>query len=241
MVNRDLIQELRRRKPGRKLLSKQAVYQGVARVKRARQHALSLEEASWVYAANQGIDVSKYLDENQREKLRALLSHQSIETIPAPPHPSRVGSVSRRRSAARPIIFDGSKVDVLHPVVKRAAGALFKNRHYSEAVEKAFRSVNRYVRRKTKRTHDGGAGMMHDVFTVERVNKLGCHLRLNRGRTQSEKDEQEGFRLIFAGAQQGIRNPFAHDDARINDPWVAFEYLCFASLLARKVDSANLV
>ena len=54
---------------------------------------------------------------------------------------------------------------------------------------------------------------------------------------QSGKDEQEGFKLIFMGAIQGIRNPKAHGLVQQENPDRAFEYLAFASLLMHRLDN----
>lgn len=37
--------------------------------------------------------------------------------------------------------------------------------------------------------------------------------RLNRLRSTAERDQQAGYRFIFAGAKTGIRNPRAHEHA----------------------------
>jgi uncharacterized protein (TIGR02391 family) len=56
---------------------------------------------------------------------------------------------------------------------------------------------------------------------------------------QSGKDEQEGFGALFRGSMLGVRNPRAHDLFRTQDPQQALEYLGFASLLHRQLDSAT--
>ena len=64
-------------------------------------------------------------------------------------------------------------------------------------------------------------------------------LALNQGNTRSEQDEQEGFRLIFMGAAQGIRNPKAHDMVAQEDPDRSLDFLALASLLMRRLDDAE--
>ena len=58
---------------------------------------------------------------------------------------------------------------------------------------------------------------------------------------QSATDEQEGFAALFRGSMLGVRNPKAHDLFRPQDPQQALEYLGFASLLHRQLDSATLL
>lgn len=64
-------------------------------------------------------------------------------------------------------------------------------------------------------------------------------LKLNAGRTRSNSDEQEGFKLIFIGVMQGIRNPKAHDTVPDPPGDVTLEYLALASLLMRRLDQSR--
>jgi len=64
-------------------------------------------------------------------------------------------------------------------------------------------------------------------------------MKLNGLGTTSEKDEQEGYRFMFAGAMQGIRNPRAHDPAIVDDPDICLDHLSFVSLLLRRLEQAG--
>lgn len=131
--------------------------------------------------------------------------------------------------------------DDLHPVIQQASMKLFQDGHLSGAVEAAFKAVNRHLRQKTGRTSDGGVAMMHKVFSPAEFKEHNDCLRLNLLVSQSDKDEQEGYRFLFAGAQQGIRNPFDHDGRLVDSPVATLEYLAFASHLARIIDKAQQV
>jgi len=63
-------------------------------------------------------------------------------------------------------------------------------------------------------------------------------LRWTDLKTDSDKDEQEGFMLLFMGAIVGVRNPKAHDHVIQKDKIKTLEYLSFASLLAKRIDEA---
>ena len=56
---------------------------------------------------------------------------------------------------------------------------------------------------------------------------------------QRGRDEQEGFRFIFMGVIQGIRNPKGHEMVAQDDPRRALEYLAPASVLFRRLDDAQ--
>ncbi|HEX5618042.1 MAG TPA: TIGR02391 family protein, partial [Solirubrobacteraceae bacterium] len=64
-------------------------------------------------------------------------------------------------------------------------------------------------------------------------------VRLNRLVTESEVDEQRGYKSIFAGASSGIRNPRGHEVDVGDTPDEALDYLALASLLLRKLDAAG--
>jgi uncharacterized protein (TIGR02391 family) len=60
-------------------------------------------------------------------------------------------------------------------------------------------------------------------------------LRFNELQDQSDKDEQQGFMMMFAGAVAGLRNPRAHRLMKDN-PEPALEFIAFISLLAKLFD-----
>ena len=76
-----------------------------------------------------------------------------------------------------------------------------------------------------------GKKLMDQAFSVTNPK-----IKLNNLVTQSEKDEQQSFLLMFGGAALGIRNPKAQDTVQQNDPYQALEYLSIASLLLKKID-----
>ena len=67
-------------------------------------------------------------------------------------------------------------------------------------------------------------------------NKQTPKIRLNSLTTQSDRNEQEGFKFIFMGSMLGVRNPKAHDAIVQNDPYKTLECLGLASLLLKRVD-----
>ena len=122
----------------------------------------------------------------------------------------------------------------LHPRIIRASKSLVSSGHYTEAIFAAFKAVNNFTKRKTGQSLDG-KDLMAKAF-----NESKPIIKINKLTTQSERDEQEGFRFLFMGAMVGIRNPKAHDDTRQIDYHKALEYLAFASLLMRRATEGKL-
>ncbi len=117
-----------------------------------------------------------------------------------------------------------------HPKVIEASKELFEDGHYRDAIYRAFVEVNNFVKDKANSQLDGRK-LMSTVFSLD--NPV---IKLNPLKTQSDKDEQEGFMFLFMGAMEGIRNPKAHENIIQNDPYKALEYLSFASLLMQTID-----
>jgi len=136
-----------------------------------------------------------------------------------------------RESSERPIesplqIFDAMQ---LHQKVIKASRALFENGHYAQAIFEAFKAVENFVKDKSGLT-TFGKNLMATAFNEEnpiiRVPEAG----------HFDKDVQEGFKFLFMGATQGIRNPKAHKEIVQNDPFITLEYLGFASFLLKRIN-----
>lgn len=121
-----------------------------------------------------------------------------------------------------------------HPEVKNVSEKLFKDGHYPQAILEAFKLVVRTVKNKSNRNDLDGTKLMSEVFS-----KNAPILPLNSLKTQTEKDEQEGFMFLCMGAVLGIRNPKAHELVVQNNPWKALEYIAFASLITRIVNECK--
>jgi uncharacterized protein (TIGR02391 family) len=119
--------------------------------------------------------------------------------------------------------------------LRSATRKLFMDGHYAEAVEEAYKCVNNTVKSKSGLSRDG-QDLMHHAFSEE--NPV---LKLNALRTASERDEQAGYRLVFAGCMTGIRNPRAHGHDLRDDPQAALELLVWANHLMRVVAGARRV
>lgn len=121
----------------------------------------------------------------------------------------------------------------LHPKIREVSEKLFVDGHYSQAIFETFKRVNNAVKEKSGLHHKDGQSLMANAFSGNPPP-----LALTALQTQSEKDEQEGFKLLFMGAMSGIRNPKAHDHIIQRDPYRTLHYLAFASLLMSRLDES---
>lgn len=98
----------------------------------------------------------------------------------------------------------------------------------------AFKFIDSEVKRISGLRGKTGYALMMDAF-----NEANPKIKLNDLATESEVDEQRGYKSIFAGAAAGIRNPRGHEIEIGDTPDQALDYLALASLLIRRLDSAQ--
>jgi len=122
----------------------------------------------------------------------------------------------------------------LHQEIARVASKLYQDGHYATAVEAAVKALNALVRLRSGLEIDG-ATLMERAFSPS--NPI---LKFNDLSTQSDRDEQKGFMMMFSGAVSGLRNPRAHRFIH-DDPERALEFIAFVSLLAKLLDGAKLI
>jgi uncharacterized protein (TIGR02391 family) len=121
----------------------------------------------------------------------------------------------------------------LHPPIERAAGQLFRDGHYANAVEDAVKALNALVRLNSGIEDKDGSPLMEFVF-----NPKNPVLKFNSLSDQFDIDEQRGFMMLYSGAVAGLRNPRAHKIIE-DDPEMALEFIAFISLLAKFADKAK--
>ena len=121
-----------------------------------------------------------------------------------------------------------------HPEVVRASRSLFESGHHPQAIFEAYKALNNFVKAKSGMSHLDGQALMGQVFGTRHPK-----IRLNPLQTQSDRDEQGGFKFLYMGAMTGIRNPKAHESVTQPDPIRALKYLALASLLIERADEGN--
>ena len=117
----------------------------------------------------------------------------------------------------------------IHPELVKVSLKLFNNGHYSQATFEAFKYLENQVK-KLSGINESGQKLMMAAFT-----DTNPKIRLTPLSTQSEIDEQLGYRFIFAGSMSAIRNPRGHEIT--TDPIDrCLDHLSFASVLLRRLE-----
>ncbi len=121
----------------------------------------------------------------------------------------------------------------IHPKLPAQVVSLFDNGHYAQATFEAFKYLDKEVH-KASGLNKSGAALMMSAFGGE-VPPIA----LTAGQSNSEKDEQEGFKFIFAGSVMAIRNPRGHEYEIHDDPDTCLDHLSMLSMLLRRLEDAE--
>jgi conserved hypothetical protein TIGR02391 len=121
----------------------------------------------------------------------------------------------------------------IHPSLPSKVRKLFDDGHYAEATFLAFKFIDKKIQEYAG-VKDTGFKLMMKAF--DKNNPL---IRLTKLSTTSESDEQEGYKFLFAGGVQAIRNPRGHEYDIKDDPDTCLDHLAFASLLIRRLEQAG--
>ncbi len=121
----------------------------------------------------------------------------------------------------------------IHPDLPAKVRELFDDGHYPEATSLAFKHLDTKIQTLSSIARSGFQLMM-DAF-----DGAAPKIKLTPLVSISHKDEQQGYRFIFAGGMQGIRNPRAHDPAIMDNPDTCLDHLSFVSMLLRRLEQAG--
>jgi len=122
----------------------------------------------------------------------------------------------------------------IHPDLPAKVRKLYDDGYYPESTFLAFKFVEKEVKRISQLRGITGNKLMMAAF-----NEQAPVVPLNAMATDSDRDEQFGYRYIFAGAQSGIRNPRGHETDLVDSPDECLDHLSIASVLLRKLDDAG--
>lgn len=118
----------------------------------------------------------------------------------------------------------------VHSEIASVSLKLFDDGHYAQATFEAFKLIESRVKA-VSGIDDTGFSLMMSAF-----NEGGPKIRLTDLVSMSDKDEQKGFRHMFAGAIAGIRNPRGHDN-RTDPIDLCLDHLSVASVLLRALEA----
>jgi len=110
---------------------------------------------------------------------------------------------------------------------------LFDDGHFAEAAFEALKYLDSLVGKAAPGAKAGEARMM------AAFNEAAPLISLTPLSTDSERDEQRGYKFLFAGAIIGIRNPRGHEYSVVDSPDLCLDHLSIASALLRRLQRAG--
>jgi uncharacterized protein (TIGR02391 family) len=143
-----------------------------------------------------------------------------------------IGPRSDDALAALTPVGRDAQLAALHPELREVATRYLESGHLEVAIFEAFKAINNRVKTMTSLDLDGSQ-LMGRAFADTNAPLILADLSTETGR-----NIQAGFRFLFMGAVQGIRNPDAHEQFKELNDGEAFEMLAFASMLMRRLDEA---
>ncbi|WP_426230877.1 TIGR02391 family protein [Pararhizobium sp. DWP3-4] len=139
------------------------------------------------------------------------------------------------KNIGEPVVSEGESIHPfdernIHSDIAGVSIKLFDDGHYAQATFEAFKYIDNQVKA-ISGIEDTGFSLMMNAF-----NETGPKIKLTDLKTMSDKDEQKGFRYVFAGTMSGIRNPRGHDN-RIDPIDMCLDHLSVASVLFRALEA----
>ncbi len=129
----------------------------------------------------------------------------------------------------------------LHPLIKNGeiVRKLFREANYVHAVFEAFKLFENYIRQLT------GLDKEARSIVQESMRKESPKIKFNSLQGNSERNEQEGLKLISEGICAAIRNPKAHEPSFAPtvqiDAYEALDQLVTISYILKRIDRAEVV
>ena len=117
----------------------------------------------------------------------------------------------------------------VHPELSELTINLFDDGHYSQATFEAFKYIDLRVKALSG-LNETGYKLMMAAFS-----EANPKIYLTSLGTQSEIDEQLGYKFIFAGAMSAIRNPRGHE-INVDPIGRCLDHLSLASVLLRRLE-----
>ena len=133
------------------------------------------------------------------------------------------------------LVFLDARLTSLHPRVREAAQPYVRSNAGEAAVLEAMKVVNKRLQELTGSERDG-QDLVNQALSNNKPVVFLADLTTETGR-----NIQQGYRSLLAGAMQALRNPRAHEPFAALDQDELFEQLGLASLLMRRLDTAEVL
>ncbi|WP_285100922.1 TIGR02391 family protein [Promicromonospora sp. MEB111] len=164
---------------------------------------------------------------------------QGIRTIQA-----AIGKIDTMAETAARLGTDAPRMpaDAMHPVVWGAASRLWRDGHYSAAVQRAATFINAEIQDKVGRHDVSDAALIRETLTPTRPPEVGKPRLRWPGKDDNltVKAMREGIFSFALGCFLAIRNPTTHG-ANDLPRQEALEQLATLSTLARWIDGCDVV
>ncbi|ETX04591.1 MAG: hypothetical protein ETSY2_27960 [Candidatus Entotheonella gemina] len=121
----------------------------------------------------------------------------------------------------------------VHPDIAKVSQQLFDDGHYAQATFEAYKFIDKKVQILSK-SSESGVKLMMKAFSEKNPQ-----VQLTALKTQSEKDEQEGYKFMFSGSIMAIRNPRGHEPGMKETPTECLDHLSLASMLLRRIEQSK--
>ena len=121
----------------------------------------------------------------------------------------------------------------IHPLLPNLVRDMFDDGYYSQSTFEACKYLDKEVGRISNCT-EFGSKLMMKVF--QEASPL---LALTPLKTESERDEQVGYKFIFSGTAMAIRNPRGHEYKLRDSIDESLDHLALISLLLRRIEKAG--
>lgn len=137
---------------------------------------------------------------------------------------------------------DDSFWRIIHPEIIKISKKKFDDGHYADSVESSFKEINLRVKEiyKTHKNEEkDGYDLMNNAFNYNpNTGVLPCIQVDDDLSSKDGENRQAGYRAIFSGSIQAIRNPKAHNNLNIirED---AMHSICLASQLMYVLDNSK--
>lgn len=121
----------------------------------------------------------------------------------------------------------------MHVALPDVVRRLFDNGHYSQATFEAFKYLDNVVKKLSCLDKSGKALMM------EALKEVSPLIQLTPLADETDRNEQEGFKFLFAGSMVAIRNPRGHEHDVADSIEMCLDHIGLASMLLRRLEQAG--